>query len=66
MTISKPVSVSAVTELHFSPESKDDLMDIKRYITEEFDSPIAANNTLKKILMLDSKQILFGDLPNVH
>lgn len=41
-------------------------MDIKRYITEEFDSPIAANNTLKKILMLDSKQILFGDLPDVH
>ena len=39
-----------MSKLNFSPEAQSDLLDIKRYITEELDSPMAAENTLKKIL----------------
>ena len=69
MTISKPVSASAVTKLNFSPESQNDLLDIKKYITEELDSPIAAENTLKKILknirMLESQPFIGAPLSSI-
>ena len=35
--------------VRYSPEAEDDLMDIKRYITEDRNSPVAALNTVTKI-----------------
>jgi addiction module RelE/StbE family toxin len=37
-------------KLNISPEAKNDLLEIKKYISEELNSPKAANNTVKKIL----------------
>ncbi len=34
----------------FSPEAKKDLHDIKKYISEELESPMAAQNTVSKII----------------
>ena len=35
--------------IRYSPEAEDDLTEIKRYITEDLNSPIAAINTITKI-----------------
>jgi len=39
-----------MNKIHYSHESSSDLDDIKRHITEELNSPIAAKNTIAKIL----------------
>jgi len=39
-----------MNKLHISPEAEKDLLEIQEYITEELESPQAANNILKKIL----------------
>ena len=36
-------------EIHFSPQAKTDLADIKAYITTELENPQAAANVLKRI-----------------
>ena len=58
-----------MTKLNFSPESRNDLFDIKQYITEELDSPIAAENTLKKILktirMLETQPFIGAPLSSI-
>jgi addiction module RelE/StbE family toxin len=38
-----------MAKIHVSPEAKDDLHGIKKYITEELCSPTAAINTVSKI-----------------
>jgi len=38
-----------MVKLDISPEARNDLLEIKKYITEEFDSPSAAINTVAKI-----------------
>jgi len=38
-----------VPKLHITPEAKDDLHDIKEYITTELENPIAAVNTVTRI-----------------
>lgn len=58
-----------VSKLNFSPEAQNDLLDIKRYITEELDSPTAAENTLKKILknirMLETQPFIGAPLSSI-
>lgn len=39
-----------MNKLFISPEARDDLAKIRKYITEELESPTAADNTLRKIL----------------
>ena len=36
--------------IRYTPETEDDLVDIKRYIAKELNSPIAALNTVTKIM----------------
>ena len=38
-----------MSNVRYSPEAEDDLVDIKRYISEDRNSPIAALNTVTKI-----------------
>ena len=38
-----------MSNVRYTPEAEDDLVDIKRYIAEERNSPIAALNTVAKI-----------------
>lgn len=56
-------------KLQFSPDAQDDLLDIKRYITEELDNPLAADNTLKKILqnirMLEDQPYMGAPLSSI-
>lgn len=39
-----------MNNLHLSPKAQADLVEIKDYITEDLENPIAALNTVKKIL----------------
>ena len=39
-----------MNKLRYSPEAQNDLFEIKKYIEEELNSPIAAENTLHKII----------------
>ena len=40
---------SPMNKLHYAPEAKNDLADIKEYISGELASPIAAKNTVSRI-----------------
>lgn len=66
---SKPVWVFAVSKLQFSPDAQDDLLEIKRYITEVLSNPLAAENTLKKILqnirMLEEQPYIGAPLSSI-
>ena len=51
-----------MAKLLISPEAKQDLLEIKEYISNELDSPIAAKNVTDKII----KQIsTLSDLPKI-
>jgi plasmid stabilization system protein ParE len=39
-----------VAKVHIAPAARDDLAEIKRYISEELSSPQAAKNTVSKII----------------
>lgn len=39
-----------MNNLHLSPEAQSDMAEIKKYITEDLENPIAALSTVKKIL----------------
>ena len=51
-----------MAKLHVSPEAEDDLQEIKKYITEEFDSLSAAINTLSKITKAFRRLTSFPDM----
>ena len=48
--------------IKFSPAAEKDLLDIKTYITEELQNPIAAMNTVKKIVAAYRELQDFPDL----
>lgn len=39
-----------MNNLHLSPDAQSDMAEIKKYITEDLENPIAALSTVKKIL----------------
>ena len=51
-----------MAKLLISPEAKQDLLEIKEYISNELDSPIAAKNVTDKIIKQISKEILEGNI----
>ena len=38
-----------MSNIHYSPEAEDDLAEIKKYISEQLENPVAALNTVAKI-----------------
>jgi len=51
-----------MAKLHISPEAKNDLLDIKEYITTELENLTAAVNTLSKITKTIRR---LGDFPDI-
>ena len=51
-----------MAKLHISPEAKNDLLDIKEYITTELENPTAAVNILSKITKAIRR---LGDFPDI-
>src|SRR5580658_6179710 len=46
----------------FLPEARHDLLKISEYISKDLQNPIAANNTVKKILSLSDKLTNFPEI----
>jgi len=51
-----------MAKVHISPKAKEDLIDIREYILNEFDSPSAAANTVKKIMKSIRRLSSFPDI----
>jgi len=51
-----------MSNIHYSPEAEDDLAKIKKYISEQLENPIAAQNTVANITKRIRKLELFPEL----
>jgi toxin ParE1/3/4 len=50
------------TKLSFTPQSRDDIAEIHRYISDELGSPVAAETTIRKIMEHINKLRDFPDM----
>jgi plasmid stabilization system protein ParE len=51
-----------MSNIHYTPEAESDLADIKRYISEELENPVAALNTVTKIAKRVRKLAQFPEI----
>jgi len=51
-----------MSNIHYSPQAEDDLAEIKKYISEQLENPVAAQNTVAKITKRIRKLEQFPEL----